>query len=159
MNTTKNEIKVSYILNGNPSDKEHRQAVCKAISDAIECNPLFKGRVSAWQRGVKEYALELLEEVSENWGDAPLNTTSELKAMLLNGAKDWKQFSWGGNSLIYDEDIAKRVCTPSELKENKNGSLPPNKYEQWLDVQARALDTASAYIVNHALAFTDLTLD
>lgn len=91
---------------------------------------------SAWDRGVKEYAYELVEglEVEEIPADS-----QELKSRLLNGADTWKQYSWGGSSLIYDFDIADRLCTPSELKRVKGGEHRPNSREEWLDVQARAL--------------------
>lgn len=91
---------------------------------------------SAWDRGVKEYAYELVEglEVEEIPEDS-----QELKSLLLNGADTWKQYSWGGSSLIYDFDIAERLCTQSELKRVKGGERRPNSREEWLDVQARAL--------------------
>ena len=91
---------------------------------------------SAWDSGVKEYAYELVEglEVEEIPADS-----QELKSLLLNGADTWKQYSWGGSSLIYDFDIAERLCTPSELKRVKGGERRPNSREEWLDVQARAL--------------------
>ena len=87
-------------------------------------------------RGVKVYALELLEgyegeEIPENW--------EVLKADLLNGAENWKAYSWGGCSLIYNQDIAKRLSTASELKITRNGERKPNAQEEWLDCQARAL--------------------
>ena len=88
---------------------------------------------SAWDKGVKDYALGLLEDLEE------FTTLEELEKNLLNGAKDWATYSWGGCSLIYDEDIAKALCTPSELKKTRNGQLKPNKREEWLDTQARAL--------------------
>ena len=59
--------------------------------------------------------------------------------MLLNGADDWKQYSWGGCSFIYDGQIAENLATPSELKRTDDGRLKPNKNEEWLDTQARAL--------------------
>ena len=65
---------------------------------------------------------------------------------MLNGAQDWKQYSWGGSSLIYDSDIAQQLCAPWELKKTDNGRKAPNKNEQWLDVQARALFQA-AYLI------------
>ena len=91
---------------------------------------------SAWGRGVKEYAYELVEglEVEEIPADS-----QELKSLLLNGADTWKQYSYGGSSLICDFDIAERLCTPSELKRVKGGERRPNSREEWLDVQARAL--------------------
>jgi hypothetical protein len=88
---------------------------------------------SAWKRGVKDYALEMVES-------AEIELTPEnVKATLLNGAKDWSQYSHGGCSAIYDADIAERLCSPSELKRKKGGDLQPNTRETWLDVQARAL--------------------
>ena len=98
---------------------------------------------SAWNRGVKAYALEMLEELPKN---VEYGSFQSLEADLLNGAQDWKQYSWGGCSLIYDEDIAKRVCTPSELKKTRNGERRPNSREEWLDTQARALSQAARHI-------------
>ena len=92
---------------------------------------------SAWARGVSEYTYEIMETLEE-YDDDPSNA-AELKERALNGAEDWKQYSWGGSSLIYDGDIAKRLCNPSELKKTKNGELRPNRNEEWLDTQARAL--------------------
>lgn len=98
---------------------------------------------SAWNRGVKAYALELLEELPKN---VEYGSIQSPEADLLNGARDWNQYSWGGCSLIYDEDIAKRVCTPSELKKTRNGERRPNSREEWLDTQARALSQAARHI-------------
>lgn len=85
---------------------------------------------SAWDKGVTIYALELLES---------LRSEEVTKELLLNGADNWDQYSYGGSSLIYDCDIAERLCCPSELKKRKGGELNPNNHEEWLDVQARAL--------------------
>lgn len=99
---------------------------------------------SAWDKGVTVYALELLDEYAENYGEA---AAAPCKVDLLNGARDWSQYSWGGSSLIYDSDIAERLCTPSELKKTRNGERRPNSREEWLDVQARALFQACARIL------------
>ena len=99
---------------------------------------------SAWNKGVTKYAVELAESLN-NWDKQP-ESVAELRKMLLNGASDWNVFSWGGSSLIYNQDIAKRLCSPSELKRvtNKNGLRDyPNSREHWLDVQARALYQAA----------------
>lgn len=88
---------------------------------------------SAWDKGVAHYAGMLLdcvdpmEEVAEN-----------LKEVLLNGAKDWHEYSWGGCAFVYNRSIAKVLCTPSEFKKKKGGELKPNSSEEWLDTQARA---------------------
>lgn len=92
---------------------------------------------SAWRRGVIKYAFEMLYDVDER-AALPMEPR-DLEAEALNGARDWSAFSWGGCSLIYDEDVARRLCTPSELKRTKNGERRPNSREAWLDVQARAL--------------------
>lgn len=98
---------------------------------------------SAWRRGVKEYAYEIVEYVSDYYEDI---NTENAKEILLNGASSWVQYSLGGCSLIYDEDIAERLCSPSELKKatKKDGSIRDNANarESWLDVQARALNQA-----------------
>ena len=99
-----------------------------------------KNARSAWRRGVGEYAIELidnLEYMTDN-GEIP-TTAEELKKALLNGAENWKEYSEGGCSLVYDCDIAERLCTPSELKRTDNGRLNPNSRESWIDCQTRAL--------------------
>ena len=92
-----------------------------------------------WRRGVLAYAYELIEGLDSG--------TIISKKALLNGADNWGAYSWGGCSLIYDCDIAERTSTPSELKKTKGGERQPNKCEQWLDVQARALFQASCYLL------------
>lgn len=96
---------------------------------------------SAWGKGVKEYAIELLE----NWSESGYDYLDELT--LLNGAANWHEYSWGGSSLIYDADIAARLCTMTEWKRTAEGTRKPNKREEWLDVQARALFQAARLIM------------
>lgn len=99
---------------------------------------------SAWGRGVNAYALELVEELRERAAYEGRNPEpgKECREWMLNGAQDWNQYSWGGSSLIYDSDIAERLCTPSELKKTRHGERRPNSREEWLDTQARALTQA-----------------
>lgn len=99
---------------------------------------------SAWGRGVNAYALELVEELRERAAYEGRNPEpgKECREWMLNGAQDWNQYSWGGSSLIYDGDIAERLCTPSELKKTRHGERRPNSREEWLDTQARALTQA-----------------
>ena len=115
----------------------------KELRAAIESE---KAR-SAWERGKKEYALELIEEMDDN---AEFRGSPADKKELLNGADNWNQYSWGGCSLIYDTDIAERLCSPSELKKTRGGERRPNSREEWLDVQARALTQAANMIVRLA---------
>lgn len=101
---------------------------------------------SAWSRGVKEYALEMVDHLEEyNDGDIP-HTMENLNAWLLNGARDWKQASEGGSWLITNEEIAQRLCSPAELKKVAGGRRQPNKRETWIDVQARALFQAAQIV-------------
>lgn len=104
---------------------------------------------SAWDKGVNLYAIELLE----NLETVPTDRT-ELETVLLNGADSWEQFSWGGCSLIYNQDIAERLCCPSELKKTRNGKRRPNNHEEWLDTQARALFQACNRIKKTVRALT-----
>lgn len=96
---------------------------------------------SAWKRGVKAYALELIEGV-----DVEPASVADLKKELLNGARTWKEYSDGGCALIYDADIAERLCAPSEYRKTRQGERAPNARETWLDVQARALGQAASLI-------------
>ena len=93
----------------------------------------------AWSNGVKMYAIELLDDAASNRECEEFASLQELKEAILNGASDWMQYSEGGCSLIYNYDIAERLCNPSELKKTKNGLNDPNSRENWVQVQARAL--------------------
>lgn len=109
---------------------------------------------SAWDKGVTQYALEMVEQLNEqiNGGyfeELDLTESKKVRAALLNGAADWSQYSWGGCSLIYDSDIAERLGCPSELKKTRNGERRPNSREEWLDVQARALFQAANRVCRH----------
>ena len=98
---------------------------------------------SAWGRGVHAYAVELVESLDDS---ADLSNETLLRKALLNGADDWRQYSDGGCSLVYDADIAERLCSPSELKRCKGGERQPNSRENWIECQARALSQASALV-------------
>lgn len=103
--------------------------------------------MSKWNDGVNLYAYELAEELAHEQLDVT-------EANMLNGASNWKEYSYGGSSLIYDMDIAERLATPSEIKSRtrKDGSLNQmaNARETWLDVQARALYQASRRVLEQA---------
>ena len=99
---------------------------------------------SAWDKAINIYASEFIDDLEENLNGGyitmeDLESPAMLEKSLLNGADNWNEYSWGGCSLCYNYDIAKRVCTPSELKRKREGMLQPNSREDWLDVQARAL--------------------
>lgn len=106
---------------------------------------------SAWERGVMDYVKDLFNDLLESleFNEIDLKEYAEkvqsksFDARLRDGASNWNVFSWGGCSLVYDEDIAKRLCTPKELRRTKNGMNRPNSREDWLDVQGRALAQAA----------------
>ena len=118
----------------------------KSLHEVINTIKAKKTR-SAWDRGVNAYAMEMLEELVFNYNhgyitDDDLCNSVMIRKALLNGADNWNQYSWGGCSLIYNSDIAERLCCPSELRKTRNGERRPNAREEWLDVQARALNKA-----------------
>lgn len=115
--------------------------VFKIVQKISEMSPR-----GAWQKGVKEYALELLEQFVDNTGAEEFPREVPVEDLLLNGAENWSQYSWGGCSSIFDRDIAERLCSASEFALLNNGERKPNKNEEWLDIQARALYQASALI-------------
>jgi len=119
-----------------------------AIVDTIRAAIHSRRDRSAWDKGVNLYALDLLDDLEERCAHAGREpeTREELTAWLLNGAENWQQYSEGALSLVCDCDIAERLCTPSELKRTHGGERQPNRYELWIDVQARALNQAATRI-------------
>ena len=111
-----------------------KEEIKKAIMDALKKE---KAR-SAWKAGVILYAFDILDNMEDG---------EVTEKNLLNGAKDWNEYSYGGCSLVYDVDICHRLCTPSEIKKTKNGERHPNRQENWIDVQARALYQAARLIM------------
>lgn len=117
----------------------------KTISDLRTTLENVKPR-SAWDKGVKLYAFDLLDKYEE-YCEFEGRSLPLTKETLLNGASDWYSYSWGGCSFIADCDIANRLCTPSELSRTNFGKKAPNSRESWIDVQARALTQACALLL------------
>lgn len=110
---------------------------------------------SAWGLGVKVYAEELAEGLAEAiqggyFTEDKLTDRAALTAQMLNGAEDWHEYSWGGCALIYNGDIAQRLCTPSEYARSDAGERRPSRREDWLDIQWRALTQAANMILKLA---------
>ena len=128
-------------------------AVYEAAAKIYENKALHR---SAWGRAVADDALDFLDQIEHgviegDFASAGLTNRAKLNAFLLNGAESWEQYSWGGCGLIYDTDIARRYCTPSELRKTRDGERNPNSREKWLDVQARALRQAARIAINAIL--------
>lgn len=120
----------------------------KNIIEAARIHIDSKTRRSAWDKGVNVYAHELLDSLEEQIDNGyfdveDLAAPKLVQKALLNGAQDWNEYSWGGCSLCYNHEIAERLCCPSELRKTRNGERRPNRTEEWLDTQARALFQAS----------------
>lgn len=111
----------------------------------------FKPR-SKWDHGVKDTALALLESL--DMPETVLPDHSGLRrALLLNGADNWREYSYGGCALAYDVDIAARFFTPSEMRRymaDGHDASMAFRGEPMLDLQARALKQAECVISRYA---------
>lgn len=123
--------------------KEGSRMTKEELIEAIKRTPAR----SQWDRAVREDAINLVNEMDPEAVESARDA-NELEKRMLNGAKDWKQYSNGGLALIYDSDIAKRYSTPSELAITKGGVRNPNRMENWIDVQGRALGQAANIVKN-----------
>ena len=66
------------------------------------------------------YALEILNDYENLYQrDDGYNLNHENLKQLLCGAKDWRQYSEGGCSLIYDGDIEERIGKGGNLIERQ----------------------------------------
>ena len=126
----------------------------EAVVVAVEKKVSESKTRSAWDRGVKAYAEELVEELREavecGYVDADdLSNRRLFEKAMLNGAADWRQYS-EGCALCYNQDIAERLCAPWELRKTDNGRKDPNPRENWIDVQSRALFQAAQMVLRAA---------
>lgn len=114
-------------------------------------------KTSAWGKAVKAYALECLE-FAELCGVKPDTPADELSlGDIVNhvGGNAIKIGTWhgraaldiikasseGGNFLVYNEDVAERLCSPAQFKamHRKDGTLREPRRESWLQMQTRCL--------------------
>lgn len=119
---------------------------------------------SKWESAVKGYALDMLNNVEDmtrpadslNLGELVNHcgyTSVKIGTFHAHAWSAAKESSEGGNFLIYTQDIAKNLATPSELEKctRKDGSLrDPNPRETWLDCQTRAVFQALLMIHRNA---------
>lgn len=140
-----------HLVVDDPAEVEEAPVKVEDLRNKVDS---IKAR-SAWRKGVKLYASDLLDGLEEAidggyFSAEDIKAPKLLEKQLLNGASDWDQYSWGGCSLCYNGQIAKRLCTASELKKTRNGAKDPNPREKWLDTQARALYQAARLILEEA---------
>lgn len=94
---------------------------------------------SAWSRGVRAYALDLLDNIEE-MSNYQMNNYGEYLAIseevALNGAGCWPNYAAGGCGLVYTSAILERLCTASELRRlSRSGRCNIDA----IDIEGRAL--------------------
>jgi hypothetical protein len=103
---------------------------------------------SAWNKGIKIYAVMLLENLKENgYKGRDITSPAILRKSLLNGAADWETFSRGGCALAYNGAIVKTLCTPEIIERYNSGKLNISTDEVF-DCQRQALTQAEKLIIN-----------
>lgn len=50
---------------------------------------------STWDRAVKDYAVDMVDGLDDGTLE-PVKSGEQLLALLLNGAEDWREYSYGG---------------------------------------------------------------
>lgn len=124
---------------------EYQVAHIREIVENAKCR-------SAWDKGVKLYALDILNDYSIMLDGATAGGYAApkfIESVLLMGAENWLAYSEGGCSLVYSADIAQRLCNPSELKRKTSrdgGMLAPHRNETWIQTQGRALNQAWRFL-------------
>lgn len=103
-----------------------------------EAEKLSRTERSCWNHGVasliRDYAKEVLQE-----HDGEIISARDFYKLWNCGNEALKDAVYGGYFDIWNYDIAKRLCTPSELKKSNEGMRRPNKCEEWIDVEVRAV--------------------
>lgn len=112
-----------------------------------EAEKMSKTERSCWSRGVasliRDYAADVLGE-----HDGETVSNKELFRLWSCGAETLKDAVYGGCFDIWNYDIAKRLCTPSEFKRSNEGMRNTNRRENWLDVEYRAIYRAVCLAYN-----------
>lgn len=97
---------------------------------------------SAWSRGVRAYALDLIDSIEE-MSNYEMNNYGEYLAIseevALNGADCWSNYAAGGCGLVYTSAILERLCTASALRRlSRSGRCDIDAIE----IEGRALSQA-----------------
>lgn len=107
---------------------------------------------SQWEKGVKFYAHFLAEELNDKYLPEEIEVKNIFN-ILRNGAENWHQFAWGGCGLVYNEDIANTLLTPSQRKRiSQAGTF---RGLELLDIEATALANAAARVYMWAKRFAN----
>ena len=102
---------------------------------------------SQWKRAIRLYEKELYESIFGKiekelirafaFGDYD-SIKDRIKKLLLNGAKDWTEYSFRGCSLCYNGEIEERLLPPSQRGKRSGEAL--------LKLQAEALKEAASIV-------------
>lgn len=108
-----------YQIRATGEKLENEKMLAAFIAEACEQIETYAPR-SAWGRGVREYALELLGSCRHTILHcaylAPfVENRADLESWLMNGADSWLQYS-EGSSCCYTWEIAERLLPPSKRK-------------------------------------------
>lgn len=105
-----------------------------------------------YKKAIILYALELVDNICDHYATTQEQRDNlekiekqDLKALALNGADSWSQYSWGGCSLCYNYDILERLFCPSIVKKYENADTVQGVH--LLDRQANALAKAFCHIL------------
>ena len=96
---------------------------------------------SKWERAVRDYALEMVSQCDKKDITSYKELLNHCDAKNMTDYAIARDLSEGGCFEIWDGDIAKRLCTPSQLKRvtRKDGTVRDLPDETWIDVQTRAV--------------------
>ena len=95
-------------------------------------------------KAILDDAIDLLDNLKET--SYQIDTMKDVRKALLNGARDWNQYSYGGCALIYDGDIANHYLSEDKQQDFKFKRGPENgcwNGIKLLDFQATCLREAS----------------
>ena len=101
---------------------------------------------SAWDNGVKLSAIDIIEYLEPD-PRYQIDNINQFEKILLDGNRNWREYSANGLPLSFEQDIARRFCNPSELKKVQKKTKDvwgaweyrrPNSDENWFDLQGRA---------------------
>ena len=103
-----------------------------------EAEKMSKSERTYWSRGVASLIRDYGEEVLQEH-DGEIISARDFFKLWNCGAETLRAAVYGGFFDIWNYDIAKRLCTPSKLKKSNEGMRSPNKRENWLDLETRAM--------------------
>lgn len=106
---------------------------------------------SKWERAVKDYALEMIAQCDKKDITSYKQLLNHCDAARMTDYALAKALSEGGCFEISNAAIAKRLCTPSQLKRytRKDGTVRDLQHESWIDMQTRAVYQA-ILLLEHA---------